>query len=55
MCMLVQNRTLAALLYKRASKPWAYGYLYVGDERTSGPFLWNFLENPQYFNLDFLL
>ena len=26
--MLVEIRTLAALLYKRAAKPWAYGYLY---------------------------
>ena len=28
MCMLVQIRTLTALLYERASKPWIYGYLY---------------------------
>ena len=28
MCMLDQIRTLVALLYERALKPWAYGYLY---------------------------
>ena len=29
--------------------------IYVGDEGTSGPFFWNFWEDPQYFSLDYLL
>lgn len=28
MCMLVQIRALAAVLYEKASKPWVYEYLY---------------------------
>ena len=29
--------------------------MYVGDERTSETFLWNFWEDPQYFSLDFII
>ena len=28
-----------------------FRYIYVGDEKTPGPSLWNSLENPQHFSL----
>ena len=42
-------------LHEVIETPPIFYIIYVGDERTSGPFFWNFWEDPQFFSLDFLL